>query len=58
MKKQTKIKVTAIAAVFALVAMIGTIVLGIMQHQAEWYMSGICAIAMAITIFVGVTIED
>ena len=58
MKKNTKIKVTAIAAVFALVAMIGTLVLGMMQHPAEWYMAGICAIAMAIMIFVGVTIEN
>ena len=58
MKKQTKIKVTAIAACFAFATMVGTFILCMLQHPAEWYMAGICAIAMAIMIFVGVTIEN
>lgn len=58
MKKETKIKVTAVAAGFAVATMIGTVVLNAVQHPAEWYVAGVCVIAMGIAALVGVTIED
>lgn len=58
MKKETKIKVTAVAAGCALTTLIGTIVLSVIEHPAMWHVAGVCSIAMIITVFVGVTIED
>lgn len=58
MKKQTKIKVIAISAGFALATLIGTIVLALIDYPAQWDVAGAYAIAFGVTIFVGVTIED
>lgn len=58
MKKETKIKIAAVAGGFTLATAIGSVVLNYIQHPAEWCMVCACAIAMGITIFVGVTIED
>lgn len=58
MKKETKIKVTAVAVGFAVATMIGTVVLNAVKHPVEWYVAGVCVIAMGIAALVGVTIED
>ena len=58
MKKQTKIKIAAVAAGFALATLIGTFVLVAIKHPAQWYVAGVCIAAMGVTGFVGVTIED
>lgn len=58
MKKQTKIKIAAVAAGFALATLIGTVVLVAIKHPAQWYVAGVCIAAIAVTGFVGVTIEN
>lgn len=58
MKKQTKTKIAAVAAGFALATLIGTVVLVAIDHYAQWYVAGACIVAMGVTGFVGVTIED
>lgn len=58
MKKQTKIKIAAVAAGFALATLIGTFILVVIDHPAQWYVAGVCIAAMGVTGFVGVTIED
>lgn len=58
MKKQTKIKIAAVAAGFALATLIGTFILVVIKHPAQWYVAGVCIAAMGVTGFVGVTIED
>lgn len=58
MKKQIKIKVTAIAAGFTLATFVGTVVLASNEHPAQWFVAGVCVIAMCVMVFVGVTIED
>lgn len=58
MKKQTKIKVTAIAAGFTLATFVGTIILVSNEHYAQWYAGVACTIGMCVSIFFGVTIED
>lgn len=51
-------KIAAVAAGFALATLIGTVVLVAIGHYAQWYVSGACMVAMGVTGFVGVTIED
>lgn len=58
MKKQTKMKIAAVAAGFALATLIGTFILVAIKHHAQWYVAGACMIAMVVTAFVSVTIED
>lgn len=58
MKKQTKTKIAAVAAGFALATLIGTVVLVAIDHYAQWYVAGVCIAAMGVAGFVGVTIED
>lgn len=58
MKNETKKKIAAVSALFALATFIGTIILVLIEHPAQWDFAGACAIAMGITAFVGVTIED
>lgn len=58
MKKQTKMKIAAVSAGFALATLIGTIVLVVIEHPAQWYIAGACIVAMGVTAFFGVTIED
>lgn len=58
MKKQTKMKIAAVAAGFGLVTLIGTIVLVAIDHPAQWWVAGVCLAAMACGLFVGCSIED
>lgn len=58
MKKQTKIKVTAIAAGFTLATFAGTVVLVSNEHPAQWYVAGACMLGMCVSAFFGITIED
>lgn len=58
MKKQTKIKVTAIAAGFTFATFIGTVALVSNDHPAQWYAGVACIIGMCVSTFIGVTIED
>ena len=58
MKKKTKIKVMAIAAGFTLATFIGMLILVLNEHPAQWHIAGACIVAMWVTAFFGVTIED
>lgn len=58
MKKQTKMKIAAVSAGFTLVTLIGTIVLVAIGHTAQWGFASVCGIAMGVTAFFCVTIED
>lgn len=58
MKKQTKIKIAAVSAGFALATLIGTVVLVAIEHPAQWYIAGACIVAMGVTAFFGVIIEN
>ena len=58
MKKQTRMKIAAVAAGFALATLIGTFVLVAIEHPAQGYVAGVCIVAMGVTGFIGVTIED
>lgn len=58
MKKQTKMKIAAVSAGFALATLIGTIVLIVIEHPAQWDVAGACMVAMGVTAFFGVTIEN
>lgn len=58
MKKLTKIKIAAVSAGFALATLIGIVVLVAIGHPTQWYVAGVCVIAMGVAIFAGVTIED
>lgn len=58
MKKQTKMKIAAVSAGFTLATLIGTIVLVVIEHPAQWDVAGSCMVAMGVTAFFGVTIEN
>lgn len=58
MNNKTKIKVTAIAAGFTFATFVGMIVLVLKENPAQWYIAGVCIVAMCVTAFFGVTIED
>lgn len=58
MKKQTKMKIAAVAAGCALTTLIGTIVLSVIEHPAMWYVAGVCVLSMGVAALVSVTIED
>lgn len=58
MKRQTKIRVTAIAAGFTIATLVGTFILESYEHPAKWYVAGACMIGMCVSAFFGVTIED
>lgn len=56
MKKQTKIKIAAVAAGFTLATFIGTIVLVKIEHPAQWAMAAICILSLVVAGFVGASI--
>lgn len=51
-------KIAAVSAGFTLVTLIGTIVLVAIGHTAQWGFASVCGIAMGVTAFFCVTIED
>lgn len=52
MKNETKIKIAAVSAGFALATLIGTVILIGLAHPAQWYMAGVFIIAFGITLFI------
>lgn len=58
MKKQTKIKIAAVAAGLAISTLFGTMVLIKHNNPAQWAMATICLLSFAVSVFVGVSIED
>lgn len=49
MKNKTKIKIAAISAGFTLATLIGTIVLVLIDHPAQWDLAGACMVGMIAT---------
>ena len=57
MKKQTKMKIAAVAAVFGLVTLLGTFALVSIEHPAQWYFAGASILALGVAIFTTCTID-
>lgn len=57
MKKQTKIKITAVAAGFALATLFGAAVLVVIAHPAQWAVATVSVLAIGISIFTACTID-
>ena len=57
MKNETKKKIAAVSALFALAAFIGTIILVLIEHPAQWDFAGACMAGMVMT-FVFMTSID
>lgn len=57
MKNETKKKIAAVSALFALAALIGTIILVLIEHPAQWDFAGACMVGMIVT-FVFMTSID
>ena len=58
MKKQTKIKIAAVAAGLAISTLFGTMVLVKRNNPAQWTMAAICILSFTVSAFVGASIED
>ena len=57
MKKQTKMKIAAVAAGFGLVTLLGTFALVAIEHPAQWVVGYISAFAMGAGLFTACTID-
>ena len=57
MKNETKKKIAAVSALFALATLIGTIILVLIEHPAQWGFAGACMVGMIVT-FVFMTSID
>lgn len=57
MKKQTKIKIAAVAAGFGLITLIGSFILVLIDHPAQWVVGYISAFAMGVGLFAACTID-
>lgn len=57
MKNETKKKIAAVSAVSALAALIGNILLGLIEHHAQWVFGGACVAGMVMA-FVFMTSID
>lgn len=57
MKNETKKKIAAVSALFALATLIGTIILVLIEHPAQWDFAGACMVGMIVT-FVFMTSID
>ena len=57
MKNETKMKIAAVSALFALAASIVTIILVLIEHPAKWVFGGACIAGMVMT-FVFMTSID
>lgn len=57
MTNKTKKNIAAVSAVFALAALISTIVLVLIEHPAQWDFAGACMVGMVVT-FVFMTSID
>lgn len=55
--KETKKRVAAVSALFALATLICTIILVFIEHPAQWYVGGACMVGMIVT-FVFMTSID
>lgn len=57
MKNETKLKIAAVSAVFALATLIGTVVLVAINHHAQWDAAGAFSVSFGITLFTICTID-
>ena len=57
MKKQTKMKITAVAAGFGLITLIGSFILVLIDHPAQWVVGYISTFAMGVGLFTACTID-
>lgn len=57
MKNETKIKIAAVSAGFALATLIGTLILIGLAHPAQWYVAGGFITAFGITLFITASID-
>lgn len=58
MKKQTKIKIAAVAAVFGLITLIGSFILVLVNHPAQWVVGYTSTFAMGVGLLTACTIEN
>ena len=57
MKKQTKMKIAAVAAGFGLITLIDSFILVLIDHPAQWVVGYISAFAMGVGLFTACTID-
>lgn len=57
MKKKTKMKIAAVAAGFGLITLIGSFILVLIDHPAQWGIGYISTFAMGVALFTACTID-
>ena len=57
MKNKTKKKIAAVAAVFGLITLIGSFILVLIDHPAQWVVGYISTFAMGVALFTACTID-
>ena len=57
MRKQTKIKIVAVAAGFGLITLIGSFILVLIDNPAQWVIGYASTFAMGVGLFTACTID-